>query len=46
MMTLGRILVVDDETPVREVLTEYFATEGYDVESAGRLITSPCGVKT
>lgn len=34
MMALGRILVVDDEGPVREVLTEYFATEGYDVESA------------
>jgi two-component system response regulator (stage 0 sporulation protein F) len=34
-MALGRILVVDDEAPVREVLTEYFATEGYDVESAG-----------
>jgi CheY-like chemotaxis protein len=33
-MALGRILVVDDEAPVREVLTEYFATEGYDVESA------------
>ena len=34
-MPLGRILVVDDETPVREVLTEYFSTEGYAVESAG-----------
>jgi DNA-binding response OmpR family regulator len=34
-MALGRILVVDDEAPVREVLTEYFATEGYAVESAG-----------
>src|SRR6058998_1871756 len=34
-MTLGRILVVDDEAPVREVLTEYFATEGYAVEAAG-----------
>src|SRR5712664_233353 len=34
-MALGRILVVDDEAPVREVLTEYFATEGYDVEVAG-----------
>ena len=34
-MGLGRILVVDDEAPVREVLTEYFATEGYDVEVAG-----------
>src|SRR5437660_10402256 len=34
-MVLGRILVVDDEAPVREVLTEYFTTEGYAVESAG-----------
>src|SRR3989441_10408634 len=33
-MTLGRILVVDDEAPVREVLTEYFVTEGYAVEEA------------
>src|SRR5438132_1100964 len=34
-MALGRILVVDDEAPVREVLTEYFTTEGYAVEGAG-----------
>jgi CheY-like chemotaxis protein len=34
-MALGRILVVDDEAPVREVLAEYFTTEGYSVESAG-----------
>ena len=34
-MSLGRILVVDDEAPVREVLAEYFATEGYTVETAG-----------
>jgi len=34
-MGLGRILVVDDEAPVREVLTEYFSTEGYAVEAAG-----------
>jgi len=34
-MPLGRILVVDDEAPVREVLSEYFSTEGYAVESAG-----------
>jgi DNA-binding response OmpR family regulator len=33
-MALGRILVVDDEAPVREVLAEYFATEGYAVEAA------------
>src|SRR5437879_3100927 len=33
-MALGRILVVDDEAPIREVLTEYFATEGYAVEAA------------
>ena len=35
MMPLGRILIVDDEAPVREVLTEYFSTEGYAVEAAG-----------
>ena len=34
MMALGRILVVDDEAPVREVLTDYFATVGYAVEAA------------
>src|SRR5437879_10685207 len=34
-MAVGRILVVDDEAPVREVLTEYFTTEGYAVEGAG-----------
>ena len=33
-MALGRILIVDDEAPVREVLAEYFATEGYAVEAA------------
>jgi two-component system, response regulator, stage 0 sporulation protein F len=30
----GRILVVDDEAPVREVLGEYFANQGYAVETA------------
>jgi two-component system response regulator (stage 0 sporulation protein F) len=35
LMAIGRILVVDDEAPVREVLAEYFATEGYAVEAAG-----------
>src|SRR5258707_15234134 len=34
-MALGRILVVVDEARVREVLAEYFATEGYAVEAAG-----------
>ena len=34
-MGLGRILVVDDEAPVRDVLAEYFSTEGYTVEAAG-----------
>jgi len=33
MTPLGRILVVDDETPVREVLDEYFTTQGYTVEA-------------
>lgn len=34
MAPLGRILVVDDETPVREMLDEYFTTQGYTVETA------------
>ena len=34
MASLGRILVVDDEAPVREVLTEYFSTQGYSVDTA------------
>ena len=33
MALLGRILVVDDEEPVREVLTEYFGAQGYAVEA-------------
>ncbi len=33
MTSLGRILVVDDEAPVREVLEEYLASEGYVVEA-------------
>ena len=33
MDALGRILVVDDEEPVREVLTEYFGAQGYAVEA-------------
>jgi two-component system response regulator (stage 0 sporulation protein F) len=32
---LGRILIVDDEQSVREVLSEYFVEQGYHVESAG-----------
>jgi two-component system response regulator (stage 0 sporulation protein F) len=31
---LGRILIVDDEAPVLDVLSEYFATQGYTVETA------------
>jgi two-component system response regulator (stage 0 sporulation protein F) len=34
MSPLGRILVVDDEAPVREVLSEYFTTQGYTVDAA------------
>src|SRR5215467_15337248 len=44
-MALGRILVVDDEVPVREVLTEYFATEGYDVEAAGSGVEALAAVR-
>jgi len=32
---LGRILAVDDEASVLEVLSEYFAEQGYHVETAG-----------
>jgi DNA-binding response OmpR family regulator len=32
---LGRILIVDDEQSVRDVLTEYFVEQGYRVETAG-----------
>lgn len=32
--TLGRLLLVDDETPVLEVLSEYFSTQGYAVQTA------------
>jgi DNA-binding response OmpR family regulator len=31
---LGRILIVDDEPSVREVLSEYFTEQGYSVETA------------
>jgi DNA-binding response OmpR family regulator len=32
---LGRILIVDDEQSVREVLGEYFSEQGYGVQTAG-----------
>ena len=32
---LGRILIVDDEPSVREVLSEYFTEQGYGVSTAG-----------
>jgi two-component system response regulator (stage 0 sporulation protein F) len=32
---LARILIVDDEQSVREVLSEYFTEQGYTVENAG-----------
>lgn len=32
--SLGRLLIVDDEAPVLDVLREYFATQGYTVETA------------
>jgi two-component system response regulator (stage 0 sporulation protein F) len=34
MTDSGRLLIVDDETPVLEVLSEYFGGQGYDVETA------------
>lgn len=30
----GRLLIVDDEEPVREVLGEYFSSQGYQVDTA------------
>ncbi|HSF05028.1 MAG TPA: response regulator [Methylomirabilota bacterium] len=33
-MTAGRILIVDDEAPVLDVLSEYFAGQGYAVQTA------------
>ncbi|SRR5712691_4846333 len=32
--SLARILVVDDEAPAREMLSEYFASQGYTVDEA------------
>jgi len=32
--SLGRLLLVDDEAPVLEVLNEYFSSQGYAVETA------------
>jgi DNA-binding response OmpR family regulator len=32
----GRLLIVDDEKPVLDVLTEYFSTQGHEVEWADR----------
>ena len=34
MESLGRLLLVDDEAPVLEVLNEYFSSQGYAVETA------------
>lgn len=44
MSELGRILVVDDEQPVVEVLREYFASQGYAVESASNGIEALAAV--
>lgn len=33
-VSLGRILIVDDEPPVLEVLSEYFTTQGYAIATA------------
>ena len=35
-MTSGRVLIVDDDADVREMLAEYLATHGYDVAQADR----------
>ena len=34
MSTLGRLLIVDDEEPVVEVLSDYFTGQGYEVGTA------------
>ncbi|MGH7543611.1 MAG: response regulator, partial [Gemmatimonadota bacterium] len=34
MTALGRILIVDDEEPVLDILSEYFAGQGYAVRTA------------
>jgi DNA-binding response OmpR family regulator len=34
MKALGRILIVDDEEPVLDILSEYFAGQGYTVQTA------------
>jgi CheY-like chemotaxis protein len=34
MTALGRILIVDDEQPVLDILSEYFAGQGYAVQTA------------
>lgn len=34
MASLGRILIVDDEQPVLDVLSEYFTGQGYEVKTA------------
>lgn len=44
MTELGRILVVDDEQPVVEVLREYFISQGYAVDSAGNGIEALAAV--
>lgn len=34
MSSLGRLLIVDDEEPVVEVLSDYFTGQGYEVQTA------------
>jgi len=41
----GRILVVDDEAPMREVLSEYFTTQGYTVDAASNGTEALAAVK-
>ena len=35
MSELGRILIVDDESEVRDVLSEFFSSQGYAITTAG-----------
>jgi DNA-binding NtrC family response regulator len=36
----SRILVVDDEDAIRELLTDYLTSEGYDVAAAGSAVAA------
>jgi DNA-binding response OmpR family regulator len=45
MTALGRILIVDDEQPVLDILSEYFAGQGYAVQTASSGVEALAAVK-